>query len=404
MLHQAAAALEEAGYSVIGAWLSPSHDGYLQPKARSLNTVGLSAAFRLEAARRTLQSDPLVELGSWEASQPGRWPDFPEVCHALQSHLDAHGLPGPVAVFYACGTDHAHKCGLNRGMGHTGVVIVPRDGESAGESRPEKRVYVAAPALGEVSSFSSTKVRAALGRSDSAYIARALSEEAAEFLLCPTPEELAQFSADYAKLGVESSVPKSEPATAGELEHTQGEPRQVWISLSMILRAFEQQGEQLFEQIAENALFLFGSQRSWVFPETPDQLQESRFQNPRYTHPQYQPVRDLILRKEAAGCVFFLKPPGFKYNGGLHEGHPDAFLFASEWLTSLSDPVTGLPYKPLLLDPSWWRTEFGSEEAEHSRDAELIIKNFSNGAHDYGPLMELLAQSNPNLDIVLSLQ
>ena len=90
MLHQAAARLELEGYAVLGGWLSPSHDAYLQPKARHLNTIGLSAAFRLEAARLTLSEDSLVEVGHWEASQPGHWPDFPVVCAALQQSSRQH--------------------------------------------------------------------------------------------------------------------------------------------------------------------------------------------------------------------------------------------------------------------------------------------------------------------------
>eukprot|EP00656_Telonema_subtile_P038144 TRINITY_DN4276_c0_g1_i2.p1 TRINITY_DN4276_c0_g1~~TRINITY_DN4276_c0_g1_i2.p1 ORF type:complete len:244 (-),score=37.24 TRINITY_DN4276_c0_g1_i2:89-820(-) len=183
LLHQATAALTEVGYQVLGAWLSPSHDRYLQPKAKHLSTIGLSAAFRLEAARRTLQSDPLVEVGYWESAQPGSWPDYPQVCKALSVHLEAQALPGPVTVFYACGTDHALKCGLYRGMGSFGCVIVPREGETAGKSCPERQVYVAQPAHGEVASFSSTKVREALACNNSDYVGTALSPEAAQFLL-----------------------------------------------------------------------------------------------------------------------------------------------------------------------------------------------------------------------------
>jgi len=50
MLYQARARLEQEGYTVLGAWLSPSHDEYLQPKAMCLRTIGLSAPFRVELA------------------------------------------------------------------------------------------------------------------------------------------------------------------------------------------------------------------------------------------------------------------------------------------------------------------------------------------------------------------
>ena len=75
MLHAAATRLRAAGYHVAGAYLSPSHDGYVQPKAQSLHTPGLSAPFRLAVARAAVRDDPLVSVAAWEAQKPGRWPD-----------------------------------------------------------------------------------------------------------------------------------------------------------------------------------------------------------------------------------------------------------------------------------------------------------------------------------------
>merc|ERR1719491_2062891 len=139
LLHQARERLEQCGFGVVGAWASPSHDGYVLPKCKALNTLGLTSAFRVEIARRAVENDSLVAVGSWEAEFPGRWPDFPEVTEALQEELsqlpDADKLIGPGGrpqVFYACGTDHAEKCGLYRGMGpemDCGVVVVPRGDE-----------------------------------------------------------------------------------------------------------------------------------------------------------------------------------------------------------------------------------------------------------------------------------
>merc|ERR1719329_1650322 len=68
MLHQAASCLEAEGYSIAGGWLSPSHDGYVLPKCQSLGTVGLSARFRIEVARRACREhgEYLVDVGEWE--------------------------------------------------------------------------------------------------------------------------------------------------------------------------------------------------------------------------------------------------------------------------------------------------------------------------------------------------
>ena len=220
MLHQAAARLELEGYAVLGGWLSPSHDAYLQPKARHLNTIGLSAAFRLEAARLTLSEDSLVEVGHWEASQPGHWPDFPVVCAALQQELRSTLLPGAdVTVFYVCGTDHADKCGLAYGMGRgLGVVVVPRAGQTTSKDDPASLVYIAEPALGDMADFSSTKVRDAISRRDIEYIGHAQSDHAAKLLLQPDRAQFQNYTEDYAKLGVTAPVAAAAEEPAAETE------------------------------------------------------------------------------------------------------------------------------------------------------------------------------------------
>lgn len=213
LLHQAEQCLQKQGFAVLGAWLSPSHDLYLQPKARHLGTIGLSDKFRLEVARRATESDPLVAVGQWECAQEGYWPDYPEVAEALQAELgdgiqEFEQLPGwskgsSVTVFYACGTDHAEKCGLyRRGLNRpgTGLVVVPRLGDPVGKEKPDSLVFVAEPAEGAVASFSSTKVRKAIVENDAAYLSEALSPEGAAFLLKPEDWEQEHFESDFLKL------------------------------------------------------------------------------------------------------------------------------------------------------------------------------------------------------------
>ena len=197
MLHAAAERLRLEGYEVIGAFVSPSHDDYVQPKAQSLNTIGLSARFRLAIARRAVADDPFVAVSAWEAEQRGRWPDFPEVCAALRREPCATGA----RVYYVCGSDHAAKCGLERGMGEVGVIIVPRAGDTShGRERPAQHVFLAQPAEGEAG-FSSTAVRKALQRRDVTAAGALLSAAAAALMLQPSSDEYSEYAADYALYG-----------------------------------------------------------------------------------------------------------------------------------------------------------------------------------------------------------
>ena len=229
MLHQAAARLQEDGFAVVGAWVSPSHDGYVQPKAWSLRTVGLSAAFRLKLADHATEGDRLVAVGAWEAQQPGDWPDYPLVAKALRERLHALAVleDGALSrlrdarVFYVCGTDHAQKCGLyGGGLKHAagvGTVVVPRAGDlpsDAARAVAGWGPYIAQPAAGDVASFSSTRVRSAIAAKDADAVRTMLSASAARFLLQPTAEEHECYSADYEKLGVSPPPPTSTAAGA----------------------------------------------------------------------------------------------------------------------------------------------------------------------------------------------
>jgi len=155
--------------------------------------------------RPQVADDPLVAVGAWEALKPGHWPDYPAVCKDLQQRV------GGVRVYFVCGTDHATKCGLWKGMGEIGVVVVPRADDKPKPEEPAKRVFVARPAEGEAAGFSSTQVRKALAAKDFDAASRFLSAGAAQFVLRPSVGEFAAFAKDFEKVGV-TSVPPAPPA------------------------------------------------------------------------------------------------------------------------------------------------------------------------------------------------
>ena len=202
MLHAAADRLRAEGCHILRAYVSPSHDGYVQPKAIATGTFGLSAGFRLAVARLAVAEDPLLAVGAWEATQPGSWPDFPEVCEDLRRRVHA-------SVYYVCGTDHAAKCGLfHSGLGEVGVVVVPRtDDPLPPPAQLAKRVFLASPAQGETAGFSSTEVRKALVHCDFDATSQFVSSAAAQFMLRPTAEQQAAYHGDYRKMGVQVGLP-----------------------------------------------------------------------------------------------------------------------------------------------------------------------------------------------------
>merc|ERR1712226_1212207 len=84
-----------------------------------------------------------------------------------------------------------------------GLVVVPRGCVGPkGHEKPERLVFVAESAPGDVANYSSTRIRKALEDDDFEYVRQAISEPAARLLLRPEPGEYDTFRADFDKLGI----------------------------------------------------------------------------------------------------------------------------------------------------------------------------------------------------------
>jgi len=98
-----------------------------------------------------------------------------------------------------------------------------------------------------------------------------------------------------------------------------------------------------------------------------------------------------VLDKEKEGFVFWLKP-----DKDLEK--------LSEFFEEKTDTVNEVPYKPLLLDPQWWRVRFLRTSARYVSNPSLVVAGIAGQAGDQGGdidmrvLQELIYQSNPNLE------
>ena len=208
LITQARQRIYADGYEVIGAWLSPSHDLYLQQKAKKLKTIGLSAAFRVKATQLSVSNDPLIDVGLWESSlklSGDDWypSDYPKVCLALKAQIEKEfeSKYGKITVFYVCGTDHAKNNNLYKKQPvWGGVVVVPREGEETEEENPSIKVYVAKRSYDDTEKFSSTLIRKAIAENNTHIVKKMMPVRAARFLLEPTVEEYNRFSDDFDKL------------------------------------------------------------------------------------------------------------------------------------------------------------------------------------------------------------
>lgn len=100
-----------------------------------------------------------------------------------------------------------------------------------------------------------------------------------------------------------------------------------------------------------------------------------------------------VVTKENEGCVFWFKP-----EKDLNK--------LSKFFEEKIDPVSEQPYRPLLLDPQWWRVRFTRTSARYVNNPAVVIANISERSNagldkrdvDVPALQELIYQSNPTLE------
>lgn len=122
MMDRARAAAERAGYDVLGGYLSPGHDAYIDLKCGPL---AIPASARLRMCADAIAASPWLRVDPWEALHRRVSVNFTDVTARLRAYVRAH-LDPRTEVLYVCGGDNA-RFGLafvDRG----GCVIVGRRG------------------------------------------------------------------------------------------------------------------------------------------------------------------------------------------------------------------------------------------------------------------------------------
>lgn len=100
-----------------------------------------------------------------------------------------------------------------------------------------------------------------------------------------------------------------------------------------------------------------------------------------------------VLTKEKEGCVFWFKPE-------------KDFQKLSKFFEEKIDPMSETWYRPLLLDPQWWRVNFLRTSARYCANPSMVIANISERSTAgvdkldvaIPALQELIYQSNPTLE------
>jgi len=159
--------------------------------------------------------------------------------------------------------------------------------------------------------------------------------------------------------------------------------RTVFVSASFLSKQYK----NIPAYVLEPAIFLFGGNRSWLFPTSREEMLEARSQPTKYLEFD-EDFKSLILKKEEEGLVHWFKPE-------------NSYRKASDFLEGVQDPVSQENYLPLVLDEDWWKKDFNTAEGKYTSNVDQIVQNFKSGDFDYDAVMELIYQSNPTLQPTL---
>eukprot|EP00397_Hematodinium_sp_SG-2012_P058422 GEMP01073883.1.p1 GENE.GEMP01073883.1~~GEMP01073883.1.p1 ORF type:complete len:269 (-),score=69.71 GEMP01073883.1:270-1076(-) len=168
--------------SVVGGFLSPSHDCLFFPVLNKNSTVinndyvrgklgdnALPATLRTDLLYRAVGESRWLDVETWECKQR-RFIAFPSVAARLQSvltnELAMGNIPRDVQVMFLCGADLVHRCRLHDGLGYglpvvamarAGCLEVKETWKSPNSVRGGLLALEVDPAL--ISDMSSTEVR-----------------------------------------------------------------------------------------------------------------------------------------------------------------------------------------------------------------------------------------------------
>ena len=125
MLIKAKNHLEQKGWRVLKAYISPGHDEYIQKKC---GDQWINIDQRIQLIQRMIADDDGLAIDPWEGMFNCVAVNFTDVIQRLQSYIKKHRHQS-IPVFYVCGSDNARFAQTFINKGH--CVVVNRPGYQA---------------------------------------------------------------------------------------------------------------------------------------------------------------------------------------------------------------------------------------------------------------------------------
>lgn len=122
MMDSARRAAERRGWSVVGGFFAPDHDGYVSVKC---GDEALSAAERVHLAQVATEESSWLAVDPWAALYLDRAVNYTDIVRRLSRYLRCH-LRQDIEVFFVCGGDNHGFRKAFVDQGH--LIVVPRVG------------------------------------------------------------------------------------------------------------------------------------------------------------------------------------------------------------------------------------------------------------------------------------
>jgi nicotinic acid mononucleotide adenylyltransferase len=121
MMEQAKITVEKSGYHVLGGYMSPSHDSYVNTKENGLLRMDIMK--RIQLLELAAQDHPWINIDPWEAVYNSISINFTDVIAYLKNYLNYHiDAERNIDIFYVFGADNAHFANTFVTTGH-GVIV-----------------------------------------------------------------------------------------------------------------------------------------------------------------------------------------------------------------------------------------------------------------------------------------
>jgi len=102
MMELARESIEKEGYSVVGGYLSPSHDSYMITKPYCNQNL----SERIYKCKEVLEDHPWLQIDSFESQYMRTYVNFTEIIERLEQYLKKH-YDNNISVAYVFGSDNA---------------------------------------------------------------------------------------------------------------------------------------------------------------------------------------------------------------------------------------------------------------------------------------------------------